>query len=140
MTMLFYGFKRLFLQFNHHISIQPFMAQLVLENMEFYAYHGHFAEENIVGGRFSVDVVLETNVDLVSVSDNLEDAVDYGRVYELVKREMGQVSRLLEHVVKRIVDAIQGEFKQVEKITVTVSKLNPPVGGKMDRFSVTLTR
>ena len=116
------------------------MAQLILQNMEFYAHHGHFTEENIIGGRFRVDVVIETDISKPSASDDLMDAVDYGRVYELVKKEIHQVSHLIEHVAGRITDAIHAEFKGIGQVTVTVFKLNPPVGGKMDHFSVTITR
>ena len=116
------------------------MGQLLLENMEFYAHHGHFSEEQIIGGRFTVDLVIETDFSRVVETDDLIDAVDYSRVYELVKREILQVSRILEHVAGRIADAIHAEFKDIGQVTVTVCKLNPPVGGKMDHFSVTVTR
>jgi 7,8-dihydroneopterin aldolase/epimerase/oxygenase len=115
------------------------MAQLNLENMEFYAYHGHYTEENRIGGRFRVDVAIETDTAKAAASDELSDAIDYSRVYELVKKEMGQVSHLLEHITGRIAKAIRAEFLQINQVTVTVSKLNPTVGGKMDRFSVTIT-
>jgi dihydroneopterin aldolase len=116
------------------------MALLTMQNMEFYAHHGHFTEENIIGGRFRVDVVIETEIDQAAASDDLKDAVDYSRVYELVKKEIHQVSHLIEHVAGRIADAIHTEFKGLGQVTVTVFKLNPPVGGKMDHFSVTITR
>jgi dihydroneopterin aldolase len=116
------------------------MGKLNLENMEFYAYHGHYTGENIVGGRFRVDVMIETDISKAAESDDLADAVDYCRVYELVKVEMKQVSHILEHVASRITNAIRAEFGHVNQVSVTVSKLNPPVGGKMDRFSVTVTR
>jgi dihydroneopterin aldolase len=116
------------------------MAQLALHNMEFYAHHGHFTEENIIGGRFRVDVVIETDVSKPASSDNLSDAVDYSQVYELVKREIHQVSHLIEHVAARIADCIHTEFKGIDQVTVTVFKLNPPVGGKMDYFSVTVAK
>jgi len=116
------------------------MAQLALQNMEFYAHHGHFTEENIIGGRFRVDVTIETDISKAVASDDLADAVDYSRVYELVKKEIHQVSHIIEHVAGRIADAIHAEFNGIGQVTVTVCKLNPPVGGKMDHFSVTLTR
>ncbi len=116
------------------------MAKLILNNMEFYAFHGHFKEENVIGGRFRVDVQIETDVSRAAASDNLADALDYGMVYEAVKKEMKQVSHIIEHVAGRILDAIYNSFPGIAHVTVTVAKLNPPVGGKMDYFSVTLTR
>jgi dihydroneopterin aldolase len=115
------------------------VAQLVLENMEFYAFHGHYAEENIIGGRFRVDVTLDADTVKVEKSDDLSDALDYTLIYEVVKKEMEQVSHLVEHLAGRIAEAIKREFR-VNKVTVTVSKLNPPVKGKMDRFAITISK
>jgi len=116
------------------------MGQLILHNMEFYAHHGHFREEQVIGGRFSVDLVIDTDLTAVSESDELSDAVDYSRIYEVVRTEMASPSKLLEHLAKRIIDAVYSVSDKIKKVTVTVSKLNPAIGGKMDKFSVILTR
>ena len=34
------------------------MGKIILEQMEFYAYHGCFQEEQIIGNRFVVQLVL----------------------------------------------------------------------------------
>jgi dihydroneopterin aldolase len=115
------------------------MAKLILENMEFYAFHGHYAEEQKIGGRYRVDVEIETNISRPAETDTLSDAVDYSRVYEIVKHEMTVVSHLIEHLAMRIGTTVKSQLKLAGAVTVTVSKLNPPVGGKMDRFAVTLT-
>jgi dihydroneopterin aldolase len=73
-------------------------------------------------------------------SDDLKDAVNYQKAYMLVREEMSKKSHLLEHIAKRILDILFQEMKGIEKITVRVAKMNPPVGGKMDSVSVTLTR
>lgn len=116
------------------------MGQIHLQQMEFYAYHGHLDEEQIVGNKFLVDLKLDTNMSKPCQSDCLEDAVDYQKAYQLVEQEMKQTARLLEHVAQRILNALKSAFShQLEQITVTISKLNPPVGGKVDRVSVTVT-
>jgi len=122
------------------IILPPVMAKISLQNMEFYAFHGHFKEENVIGGRFRVDVEIETDISRAAESDSLSDALDYGLVYEVVKKEMKQVSHIIEHVAGRIMNSIYNAFPGIEHVTVTVAKLNPPVGGKMDHFSVTMTR
>jgi dihydroneopterin aldolase len=108
--------------------------------MEFYAHHGHFREEQIIGGRFSVDLVIDTDLTAVAESDELSDTVDYSRIYEIVRTEMVRPSKLLEHLAKRIIDAVYLVSADIKKVTVTVSKLNPTIGGKMDKFSVILSR
>ena len=116
------------------------MGQLVLENMEFYAYHGHYDEEQTIGGRFSVDLVIETDLSKAAETDLLEDAIDYSSVYDLVKNEMGKPSRLLEHLALRIIKAVYTASDRITTVKVTVSKRNPAIGGNMNKFSVVLTR
>jgi dihydroneopterin aldolase len=115
------------------------MAKLILENMEFYAFHGHYAEERQIGGRYRVDVEIDTDISRASTSDELADAIDYSRVYTLVKQEMAVPSHLMEHLAGRIAGAIKAKLVIAGPVTVTVSKLNPPVGGKMDAFTIRLT-
>jgi dihydroneopterin aldolase len=116
------------------------MGQLVLNNMEFYAYHGHFTEERKIGGRFSVDIVIETDFQKAAITDDLNDAVDYSKVYEAVRQQMAEPSNLIEHLASRIVDAIYLLSSGITKVTATVSKHNPAIGGHMSRFSVILTK
>jgi dihydroneopterin aldolase len=108
--------------------------------MEFYSFHGHFREERIVGNKFLVDLTIETDMKLPSVSDNLKDAVNYQRVYDIVKSQMEMKSHLLEHIAGRILNAIYTEMEGIEKITVKVSKMNPPMGGKIGSVSIIMTR
>ena len=116
------------------------MGQIQIENMEFYSFHGHFKEEQIVGNKFLVDLTIETDLKIPSESDNLRDAVDYQRIYLITKLQMEKKSHLLEHIAARIIDAIYTEMEGIQKITVKVSKMNPPMGGKIGSVSVTLSR
>lgn len=116
------------------------MGQIQIENMEFYSFHGHFREEQIVGNKFLVDLVIETDMKIPAGSDNLKDAVDYQRIYQITKLQMEKKSHLLEHIAGRIIDAIYAEMKGITKITVKVSKMNPPMGGKIGSVSVVLSR
>jgi 7,8-dihydroneopterin aldolase/epimerase/oxygenase len=116
------------------------MGLIQIENMEFYSFHGHFKEERIVGNKFLVDLIIETDMTLPAKSDNLKDAVNYQRAYDIVKSQMEIKSHLLEHIAGRIVEAIYYEMEGIKKITVKVSKMNPPMGGKIGSVSVVMTR
>jgi dihydroneopterin aldolase len=116
------------------------MGLIQIENMEFYSFHGHFKEERIVGNKFLVDLTIETDMKIPAESDNLKDAVNYQRIYEIVKQQMELKSHLLEHIAGRILDAIYAEMKGINKVTVKVSKLNPPMGGKIGSVSIILSR
>ncbi len=116
------------------------MGQISLEGLHFYAYHGHFETERIVGNDFLVDALIEADCTSAAISDNLDDALNYQGVYEIIKKEMHIKSHLLEHVCNRIIHALKKEFPAMEKVTVKVSKLNPPMGGQIEKVSVTLTQ
>ncbi|MCT4589621.1 MAG: dihydroneopterin aldolase [Carboxylicivirga sp.] len=111
-----------------------------LEEMEFYAYHGCFKEEQVVGNRFLVKVTLETDCTIPAATDNIQDALNYVSVYEIVREQIMQNSHLLEHLNKRIIDGIYERFPKLLKATVKVSKMNPPMGGQMKCVSVTFSR
>jgi dihydroneopterin aldolase len=49
-------------------------------------------------------------------------------------------SYLLEHIASRILDAVYAEMEGIEKITVKVHKMNPPMGGKIGSVSVVMSR
>ncbi len=114
------------------------MSTISIEQMEFYAYHGCFQEEQIIGTRFLVDLYLETDTKKAEKTDELADTVNYQEVYLLVKTEMEIKSKLLEHVGKRILDAIIKNFPEVGFAKLKISKMNPPLGGKMQNVSLTM--
>jgi dihydroneopterin aldolase len=83
-----------------------------------------------------VDVEVEADLQIPASSDKLADTVDYVHVHRIVIEEMKLRSKLLEHVALRIIRRILNELAQVNVATVTVSKINPPIGGDVDRVSV----
>ncbi|MCK4745967.1 MAG: dihydroneopterin aldolase [Bacteroidales bacterium] len=117
------------------------MGKIVIEEMEFYAFHGHYREEQIVGNRFLVDLELETNLEIPARSDQLDDAVNYQLAYQLIRKEMRRKkSNLLENIAKRILDALYAEMEGIEKATVRIRKMHPPMGGPIKSVGVTMSR
>ena len=117
------------------------MGKIIIEAMEFYAFHGHYKEEQIVGNRFLVDLELEADMTLPAESDQLEDAVNYQIAYKLIKEEMKRKkSNLLENIAKRILDSLEENLEGVKSATIRIRKMNPPMGGPIKSVSVTLTR
>ena len=106
--------------------------------MEFHAYHGCFAEEQLTGTRFTVDLFLETDTQKAETTDHLSDTVNYLEVYQVVKQEMMINSKLIEHVGHRILNQVLFRFPTVLHAKIKVRKMNPPLGGKMDFVSITL--
>jgi len=116
------------------------MGLIRIEDMEFYAFHGHYREEQIVGSHFLVDVTLETDTDNAGSSDDLKDTLNYQKAYLIIKKEMETSSNLLEHIATRILNALYSGLKDIRKATVKVSKMNPVMGGKIGRVSVEISK
>lgn len=103
-----------------------------------YANHGCLTEEEKIGSDYLVNLEVEANLETAALTDNLQDTVDYVHLNKIVKQQMMIRSKLLEHVGKRIIDSIYAEIPSVAKIKVSVSKVNPPIGGDVAEVSVTL--
>ncbi|MDE5419301.1 dihydroneopterin aldolase [Labilibaculum sp. DW002] len=116
------------------------MGIIELEGLEFYGYHGCFVEEQVVGNKFIVYVRMEYNAEKAVKSDQIGDALNYQRAYEMIKEQVQITSHLLEHVGQRILDVLYEKFPELEKATVKVSKMNPPMGGQIEKVSLTLSR
>ena len=116
------------------------MGIIEIEGMHFYAFHGHFESEQKVGNEFIVNLKIETDCSQASKSDNLDDALNYQTAYEIVKKEMNITSHLLENVAKRILDSLYLYFPAINKAEVKISKINPPMGGEIEKVSITLLR
>lgn len=106
--------------------------------MKFHAYHGCLDFEKRDGNTFLVTVEMELDTNLAGKTDNLEDTLNYQEVYDVVKREMDVPSNLIEHVVKRIQNALVKEFPLIKSLKVRLSKLNPPLGGEVEAVSIEL--
>ena len=106
--------------------------------MEFRAHHGCLEREKIVGNDFVVDFRGDIDMAAAAESDNLEDAVNYALIYDVVAEEMAKPSDLLEHVAGRIVKAIEARFPKFVSFSVRVSKKRPPVAGIVQWSRITL--
>jgi dihydroneopterin aldolase len=109
-----------------------------INTIRLFAHHGCLEEEGVVGSAYEIDLGVEANLEAAAVSDQLSETVDYVLLHQIVREEMGIRSKLLEHVAKRIIRRILDEIPLVDGIEVTVSKINPPIGGDVDRVSVRL--
>ncbi len=115
------------------------MSTIALEGMTFRAYHGCMKEEQVTGNMFRVDLYLEADTAKPEQTDQLNDTVDYSKVYKIVKAEMNIASKLLEHVGRRILNAVKKDFPAIEFAEVKIAKINPPIAGQADSVSVTIS-
>tara|TARA_B110000008_G_scaffold262681_1_gene285328 strand:- start:62866 stop:63240 length:375 start_codon:yes stop_codon:yes gene_type:complete len=116
------------------------MGKIQVNNIKLYSYHGCLEEESKIGSWYRVDIEVEVDLTKSSISDALIDTVDYVHLNHIVKEEMGIRSKLLEEVAKRILDRFFLELKMINIATVSVAKINPPIGGNVQEVVIILTK
>lgn len=107
--------------------------------MEFYAFHGFYREEQKLGNKYIVNITLHVQLEEAWAHDDLNQTIDYVKVYKLVRSCMEVRSKLLEHVSARIATALFEAFAGVMRMDIRVAKKNPPIGGICDRAEVELS-
>ncbi|VBB47958.1 Dihydroneopterin aldolase [uncultured Paludibacter sp.] len=112
------------------------MSKITLENMQFHAYHGCLDFEKEEGNTFLVSLTMDLDTSVAEKTDNLNDTLNYKEVYDVVKREMGIPSNLIEHAARRIYDAVKQSFPQIQSLKIELSKLNPPLGGSVESVKI----
>ncbi len=112
------------------------MGIIKLKNIRTYSYHGCLIEEGKIGSDYAVDLEVKTDLRKSALSDHLEDTVDYVLLNRIVEEEMAIRSNLLEHVAHRIIKRIFDEVAAISRITLAVSKLNPPIGGDVEAVTI----
>jgi len=115
------------------------MGSIKVENIRVYAYHGCLKEETKIGSDYRVDLLVKSDLEMSSETDDLNDTVDYVLLNRIVKEEMNIPSKLLESVAKRILNRIFIESDLVTKATISVSKINPPIGGDVGLVTIKMT-
>lgn len=116
------------------------MGQINIEGIKLYAYHGCLEEEAKIGSHYEVNVFIDVDFSAASSSDMLDKTVDYVVVYAIVKNQMAIRANLLEQVGKRIFDEIMDAYKNILKLSVSVSKINPPMNGNVSRVTITVDK
>lgn len=115
------------------------MAQIFVYAIEFYGYHGVPEAERTVGHRYMVDVDLTVD-EQASLTDNVEDSVDYGAIGQLVV-QIGTTERVktVERLAQLIAEAILAHHPRASSVTISVFKPHPPMPVIASQAGVTLT-
>lgn len=115
------------------------MGSILLEEMEFFAFHGYYEEEQKIGNKYSVTLRVETNFVNGAKNDDLAGTINYEGLYAIVKQVMGTPSKLLEHLGQQIIEKIQADYGSQTEVEVSISKHNPPIGGICAKSTVVMT-
>jgi len=110
-----------------------------LKGLQFFAEHGLYEEEAKVGNEFEVDVSIEYKAPQAVVS-SIEQTINYAEVFYIVKNEFGHRKDLLETCAMQIAERLQKQFPQIEKLTISIKKLHPPITNFEGSVGVTFTK
>ncbi len=112
------------------------MGKIFLQNIKVFAYHGCVGAEEKIGSFYEINLKLDTDFSKVSNTDDIEDTVNYVTLNRIIREQMKIISKTLEHVSRRILDKIGTTFPEIKHAELSVSKINPPVEGEMEKFTV----
>lgn len=114
------------------------MGLIEVNGIRVYAYHGCLTEEGRIGGNYRVDIAVRGDLGKAETTDRLADTIDYSRITAIVQEQMAVRSKLIEHVVKRILDALKAEWGVGWTWRVHVVKEHPPIAGSVEHVAYTL--
>jgi dihydroneopterin aldolase len=109
-----------------------------LEGIRFFAFHGFYAEEQVLGTEFILDIDAIQEV-FDDGKDELANTVNYVRLFEIASEEMKITRKLIETVAHSILERVRHEFLTVQVIRVSIRKMNPPMGAEVRNSAIELT-
>ncbi|MBQ8822200.1 MAG: 2-amino-4-hydroxy-6-hydroxymethyldihydropteridine diphosphokinase [Lachnospiraceae bacterium] len=117
------------------------MDEIRIENLEVYAYHGVFPEENEKGQPFFVNMVLYADLRAAGQTDELTLSTHYGEVCHLVNDWMkGHTVKLIETVAETLAAEILRSFPLVQALDMEIRKPQAPIGLPFETVSVKIHR
>lgn len=112
-------------------------GRITLSNMVFYGYHGDLPEENTLGQRFMIDLVLILDIAEAASTDNLQKTVDYTEVYRICRETVEKDRfKLIEALANHVIDRVLVACPIVDKVEITIKKPSVPIAGILDHVAV----
>ena len=118
------------------LKMKLMSSKIYLRNVRFHAFHGVLPQEGIVGNDYLVNLVLDYDFSSAMKTDDLQGTLNYAEVYQKVREEMAVPSKLLEHVAGRIAHRLFSDFPEIQKLQLSITKVNPPMGADSDGAGV----
>jgi len=117
------------------------MDKIIIDNLEIFANHGVFPEENENGQMFYVSAWLLTDTRKAGQNDDLEASIDYGSVCHMITDFVqGHTFKLIETVVEQLAEKLLVEFPLLKEVTLRLDKPQAPVGLPFESVAVEITR
>lgn len=118
--------------------MEQLIKKVSLENVRFFAYHGVYPEEQLVGNEFLLNIETQMKA-LPDEEDDLSFTINYERLYEIASAEMQHTRKLIETVAVAILKKTSAEFPFVDRIKISIRKMHLPLGGEVGNSLVEYT-
>lgn len=115
------------------------MAIIALEEIHLYGQHGCYEAEAIIGGHYELSIYVETDVQQAAQSDSLDFTVDYESVYRYCVNIFSERHNLLESLAYKMAHGILASYPKAIHARIKLSKLHPPLQGKVGKSTVDYT-
>ena len=118
------------------------MNQVIrLSGVEAIGYHGVLTSERTSGQRFIVDCELEVDTEQAIETDDINHAVDYSAIAELINDQIqAEPVNLIEVLADRIATEILKNYLLVKSVEITVHKPEAPIEVPFKNVSTTVVR
>jgi len=114
-------------------------GSILIEKLDIYAYHGFFSEEERLGQRFVLDLVLAVDIRASAMSDSLADTVNYGDVVAVVTKAFtARRFNLLEAAARAVAIAVLDGFPPVNRVEIMLRKPAPPIHATLAAVGIKL--
>lgn len=117
--------------------MNQFKQTVALKDVKCFALHGFYPEEQLTGNHFIID--LETTFLPIGFDDELAQTVNYEDLNRIILEEMRNTQKLLETVLNNIINKVIALYPFVERVEVSIKKLNPPMPGQVGHSFVKLS-
>ena len=115
--------------------------KISIKNLEVFAHHGVFPEENKLGQKFLVSAVLYTDTRTAGITDDLTKSIHYGIVSQKITEFLQQHTyQLIETAAEQLVQELLLTTEHLQAVTLELKKPWAPVGLPLETVSVTITR
>ncbi len=117
------------------------MDSIIAKGMTFSACHGMEEQERNLAQRFKIDLEMFMDLELAGQTDDIENTINYARVFDLVQEVVTSTSYdLIEALAENIARTLLIAFPLMRGLEITVYKPDAPIQGEFDYFAVKIFR
>lgn len=117
------------------------LDKIKIEDLEVFANHGVFPEENVLGQKFLVSAVLYTDIRKAGLTDDLTESIHYGEASAFITKYLkSHTFKLLERIAEGLAEEMLVQIPGLQKVEIEIKKPWAPIGLPLKTVSVTIER